>query len=469
MHPNTFRHAAGALSLALSCAVTAPAYAQRAITADAVAAAAAQTSRDARARDRDLAAAAAGVDQALVAMFPRLSVGASYNRLSDLGPFTLGTLVAAPGQPAGPINAANARFVNVPLSIPSLSNSTQLTASLVVPLSDYLWRLPQQLDAAHDARDAARWQLDAARRRAAFDGRLAYYQWVRAVRQCDVVERTLAQAREHRDDAARMEHAGTLAHVDALRAETQVANAELLAARAASLRDASAERVRTVMHLADGAELAPGDDLAGDVDDPSLPTTLTAMVDAAVASRPELRALAAQRTSLDAQARAARAAYLPSLAAVASVLDANPNPRVFPAHDEFDATWSVGVTLSYSPNDIALGRATSQVLAARAESVTAQADALRDALRTDLATAVSSLRESAVALRTSARALESADEAWRVRREMFRTGRATNAELTDAEADLLRARIERENATVDRRVAVARVAYLMGAPDRAAR
>ncbi len=449
--------------------VAAPALASaQALTADAVAERAVRTSPDVRARDLDLGAAAAGVDQALVAFFPRLSVGASYTRLSDLGTFLLGNIVVAPGQPLGPVSP-NAPLLNVPLSIPSLSNSTQLAATLVVPLSDYLLRLPQAMTAAERTRDGARFTLDAARRRAALEARLAFYQWVRARMQSEVARSTLAQTREHRDDAQRLQAAGALARVDVLRAETQVANAELLVARADALREASEERVRTAMHLADATPLGEVEEITESGADPTLPATLAAMVDEAVAQRPELRALAAQRDGFAAQARATRATYLPVLSATAQALYADPNPRIFPPRDQFDGTWSLGVALSYSPNDTASGAAGARGLEARAASVDAQAASLRDALRTDLATAAGALRESVAAAQSTARGLESAEEAHRVRRELFRAGRATTAELTDAETDLLRARIERTNAVVDRRVARARIEYLLGRADDAAR
>ena len=49
--------------------------------------------------------------------------------------------------------------------------------------------------------------------------------------------------------------------------------------------------------------------------------------------------------------------------------------------------------------------------------------------------AVAALREATVALRTSERARAAAAEAYRVRRELFKNGRATSAELSDAETE----------------------------------
>jgi outer membrane protein len=155
------------------------------------------------------------------------------------------------------------------------------------------------------------------------------------------------------------------------------------------------------------------------------------------------------------------------VSATGQAIYANPNPRVFPPHDTFDGTWAVGITLSYSPNDLANGSASARGLDARAASIDAQAASLRDALRADLSAAAGALRENVVAMETTARALESAEEAYRVRRELFRAGRATTAEITDAETDLLRARIESANAVVDRRVARARIEYLLGRADAA--
>jgi outer membrane protein TolC len=56
-----------------------------------------------------------------------------------------------------------------------------------------------------------------------------------------------------------------------------------------------------------------------------------------------------------------------------------------------------------------------------------------------------------------------AEEAYRVRHELFKNGRATSVELTDAETELLQARTDALNTYVNQRVARVRLAYAVGA------
>src|SRR5262245_16360707 len=66
------------------------------LTAEQVAKRARSTSFDVKARQEEVVAAAAGVDQALVAYFPRLALTARYTRLSPVPSPTLGNLVVSP-------------------------------------------------------------------------------------------------------------------------------------------------------------------------------------------------------------------------------------------------------------------------------------------------------------------------------------------------------------------------------------
>src|SRR5689334_9276340 len=75
------------------------------LTSSTVAARAESTSFDVKAKQAELEAAAAGVDQALVAYFPRLSGTARYTRLSSIEATSLGNLVVSPTQ--GPITGVS--------------------------------------------------------------------------------------------------------------------------------------------------------------------------------------------------------------------------------------------------------------------------------------------------------------------------------------------------------------------------
>jgi outer membrane protein TolC len=109
-----------------------------------------------------------------------------------------------------------------------------------------------------------------------------------------------------------------------------------------------------------------------------------------------------------------------------------------------------------------LASATRSALEARRAEIDAQKAELRDALSTEVFEARQALREAEVAAKTSERGLIAAEEAYRARVERFDAGRATFVELADAEAELLRARLERIDAKIAIRTAKVRLDHAVG-------
>src|SRR5262249_47284194 len=149
------------------------------------------------------------------------------------------------------------------LKIPSIDDQYSTSAALGVPLSDYLLRIPLAYAAATHARDAAHLGERAQRLKTASDARVAFYTFVRARLQEVVAEQALGQARGHRKDAAAAFDAGTASKADLLRVDAQVAQAELLVARAHDAVAYTYQQLRTVMHdpTAARAPFAIGEDV----------------------------------------------------------------------------------------------------------------------------------------------------------------------------------------------------------------
>ena len=219
-------------------------------TADTVGARARKMSFDVAAKQASLRAAQARVATAVVAFFPRLSGLASYTRYQDLAQPSLGTLVepTTPGL-MGPITPTTALSA-VPLSFTIPLNYWVFQATLTVPLSDYVLRLTQQHAAASRSGEAARADTLASEAKACSDAKIAFYQYVKAVAQRDVLVQSKSVAAAHLVDADNLFQVGRGSHADVLATEANVAAAQLavdqatemvgILGRAASARDARA-------------------------------------------------------------------------------------------------------------------------------------------------------------------------------------------------------------------------------------
>jgi len=434
------------------------------LTAEQVARRAAESSVDARVKQRVVDAAEARRQEAEAGYLPRLTGTARYSRLSPVAPIEFappGVSFVVKGTP-GPIGALSDLSAFPFPPIPTPVNQYAFQASLTVPLSDYVFRVSRAIAAATHSARAARVDEQAARLRVAAEARVVYYQWIRARGQSLVAAQALEQARAHLHDAQQMLAAGVVSRADTLRAESQVKSIELLQTRTLNLVELTEEQLRIVMHDEGAHHFDIGEDVTAALPPRPGDANLVRLQDEAFDHRLELRALDETAGSVREMGQVARAAQYPRLDLAGNALYANPNQRIFPLRDQFDSTWDASVQLSWTPTDIPGSRASSAVYAAQEAQIIAQRQALLDGLRLEVTQAYQLQREAEVALATSLQGSLAAEESARVRRDLFRNGKATLVEVNDAEGELTRSRMEVVNAHIDARIARVRLDHAVG-------
>lgn len=453
------------------------------LTPEEAAKVASRTKHSVRAKQADLEAAAARVDQALVAYFPRLSVSASYTRLSEVpsgsigggggivfagqtGPLQLRSAQCNPADAAAlcPIvddKGQPVRLQAQALSFPVLLNSVSFVASLAVPVSDYVFRISQGYASASHAEKGKRLELEAETLQVASDAKIAYFNWVRTRGQVVVAKGAVDQSRAHVNDANKAFAVGIVSRADVLRFEAQVAGAQQVQAEAEAFSAVAEEQLRIVLGLPADRGLAIGTDVMHE--QPGLPPeTLQALQEQALQRRLEIRALDETLFSLKETVNLARASYFPRLDAVANVTVANPNQRAFPAQDKFIGTWDVSGRLSWTINDTFTAMGATAEAKARVASLAEQKATLRDGLRLEVASAYTDVQKAVVTIEAAERQLAAAAESARVRNELFRNGKATSVDLVDAETEVTRAQLSRLNARIGLLVARVRLDHATG-------
>lgn len=431
------------------------------LTSEEVARRATRTSLAIEEKKHDIEAAQAQVDKSFYDFLPRLSLSGSYYRLSPITNPSLGNLVLAPGAAEGPL-PPGAQLAAAPLSIRALENATTATATLTVPFTDYVFRLVQARDAANAQLVASEQSRKATERKTAYDAKALYYDWVRAELEAAVSQQNVDLSREHYARIKALAAADSASEADVARVEATLASSELVLVQTKNLAALQRERITIAMHEEGHRAFEIGEDLRqapppGDaIDD------IDTLVGVAQTRRPELGALATQRLALEKQAQVARAQALPRLDGVAQGTVANPNQRHFPQTQDFNATWQVGVQLTYTPNDTATGLSQQRANEAKALAVDAQRRSLLDAVRTEVVDAVLSHRNAVASIESSARRLTAAETSYRARWDRFNADKATTVELTEAQTELFSARLDAAKAQVAIRLARARLAYVTG-------
>ena len=429
------------------------------LTAAQAAARALAVSYDVTSNQQKELAADSEIVAARVRFAPRLTLGASYTRLSPIEAPVLGMLVVAPTAAPNQVNPTPT--IARPLSFPVYLNQTVLRASLVVPLSDYFIRFPQLLDSAKSGKDSAHYNLMAQRARTVVETKIAYYSWAGAVLQHVAARQAHQRGMNHLENTKRVLAAGLATNADFRAVEAEVAQAELLETRASNLVAITAEQVRVQLHLPPETDLEIGEQIITTPTLPQVPRMEQAWLEAQQ-SRPELLALSQTEHQIRRQADATLSAELPRVDAIGELLTANPNSRYQPPVDEFKTTWAIGIQATWTVNDWPSNAAAKKGLEAQAAAVAGQREALKQALRMDIMSAARGVEQASTTIATAQRGVNSAETAYRVRKDQYLAGRATNVELTDAETELTRARIEYIDALVDARIAAVRLEYALG-------
>jgi outer membrane protein TolC len=351
---------------------------------------------------------------------------------------------------------------NVPLVFPVLRNQYALQASISVPVSDYLLRVPQAVSASRYGERAAKFNETATKRRVAADARLAYYSWVQARLETVIAQQALAQSEAHLADTRHALDAGAGTMADVLAVQAQVASSRLLVESSRSMARIAEERIRVALHDPKLGELRIGEDVRVNPAPLGADSSVAALVRASLVDRPELRALDARVASARRNVAIERVGMLPRLDGFANAYYSNPNARVFPQRDEFQGTWDAGGALTWTVSDIPGASASTRKARAEVVALRAERRKLEDSIRVEVAEALENARLADASIAPAEERLTAATEAYRVRRALFQNGRATSVELTDAEAELTQARIDALNARVNQRVARVRLAHAVG-------
>ncbi len=442
------------------------------ITSEQVAVRAMQTSYTVKAQQQTLSSQEARVEQAEAGWYPRIGLLARYTRLSNFTPpplFTQSTAnqggLVGTTQPAGTINPDPTVAIDTSQlfggggGFPVILNQYLLQATIAVPISDYFLRIGQAATAATRQQEAAQFDVVAAKAKSYSDGKVAYFTWLRARGAITVAEQALIVAQAHAKDADNQFSVGNASKADVLRAQTQVAAAELAVERAKNGATLAERQVRVAMHLEGDGKLEPGDPLEANLTPPG---DLKALVAEGHARRAEVKSIDKNAEALRKSVTVTKNGRIPQLSAFGDVTYANPNQRRIPQAQEWFPTWAVGAQVSWTPNDFLVANGAASELEARANAIEAQRGAVRDGIELEVTSAYQDVLTSDAAILTTRRQLDSALEGYRVARELFNNGRGTGTTLIDAENALAQTRFEVLNARVDARLARVRLEHAAG-------
>jgi outer membrane protein len=303
--------------------------------------------------------------------------------------------------------------------------------------------------------DASRLQLDRARQALHLQVVQAFYAVLMHEQGIRVAAEAIALAERQMELAGVRFEAGSVARLDVLRAEVELANARARRIQARAALETSHQALRTLLGLPQSQPLQ----VRGTLDAPVTSPGREALT-AALASRPDLRAFGARLEMATHAVSLANAQWKPSLALTGNLMYQEDGLSSLWKSD--NQSYTLGLALRVPL--FAAPRAAAQRTVAEAER--RQADhglrAALDAGHLEIESAWTDLQSLAEVVTMQEKALELARESVAIAQVSYENGVITSAELTDAQVALLQTESLLMQAKYDRIVAAARARFAAG-------
>ncbi|HUG53928.1 MAG TPA: TolC family protein [Vicinamibacteria bacterium] len=383
-------------------------------------------------------AARADVDVARAAARPQVELTAGYTRQSDVPELVL----ALPGAPPRTI------FPNIPDNY-----RTRLGAALPLYTGGRLAALAR---AARSEAAAAGEDVATAGASLLLETTRAYWDLVTARESERVLAESLAAYEAHLADARHRHEVGLAARNEVLAVQVERDRAELVRLRAANAAAVAEADLGRLVGATPSARIEPAEPLATPgVMAPGTPeaTPLEALVEEALARRPERTALRERIAASDARLEAERAARRPQVTVAGGFDYANPNRRILPPTTEWDDSWDLTLNMTWSLFDGGRSAAAARRAAARTDALRQQAEDVDRRIRLEVTQRRLELEAARRGLEVAARNVDAARENSRVASERHRAGVIPSSERLDAEVLLLRAGLDHTEALAQLRTA----------------
>jgi len=389
-----------------------------------------------------VAGAEAKVTEISSQLLPRLTLGASYTRLSDVPPFEINLPIFP-----NPIRVQDVILnnYNVKLSfqqplftgfrLSSIRNAAELNSRAT------------QIDYSKDANETA------------LNIYNAFWNYYKAQKVLALVDENLKLLEIHLADTKKFLENGLVTKNDYLKLEVQYANSKLMRIESENnFKMAQASLNKTLgFALSDQTEIS-----AEEINVSMNNITFDELKKEAIENREELKSTQLRINAGEKSLTAAQSTWYPSVYMFGDFYYSRPNQRIMPAKDKFEDTWDVGIALNWDLWN--WGYNSSQTKQAGQQLIQTQTmyEQIMDAVELEVYQAYLKVISEYDKVNVNIKSVEQAEENYRITTESYNQQMATSTDLIDAETSLLDAKTKLANATVDFKLAKVRLEKAIG-------
>jgi outer membrane protein len=380
--------------------------------------------------------------EANAARLPSVKLHVGYARLSEIDPF-----------------AVSLPFLPSPVTIsPIVLNNYATRLALQQPLFTG-FKLENSAAAAEYSAEAASNDFAKDKLDLVFNIKSAYWNLYETREIKRVVDENVELMKAHLGDVENMMAQGLVTKNEMLKVQVQLSSSQLSQIDASNSVMLAMMTLNTLIGLPIDTEI----DLTSAVQPQAMENQqLAEITQEAIAARADLKAAGMRVQAGEASVTATRGSWYPQVSLYGNYYYSRPNPRILPTKDEFKDTWDFGVNLSFDIwNWNTTKHQTDQAEATLTQSREAL-EQLKDAIALEVNQSYLMLLQSKEKVSVAEKGVEQADENYRITKNKFTSGTATNTDLLDAEVSLLQAKVNHTSSLVDFELAQARIMKAVG-------
>jgi len=371
----------------------------------------------------------AKVKEASSLMLPKLSLGASYTRLSEVDPFQ----VVVPFSP-------------VPIKIQdAILNNYNLGLTVQQPLFTG-FKLMSLKNAAEYNNSAQELEHTKEINEEAFKIQTAYWNFYKSQKVLNLINENLSALEKHLNDTKNFLENGLVTKNDYLKIEVQYSNLKLKKIDAEN----NVNLARINFNRAIGINLSEQTDILVNENTQTISEyKYDILLSEAFENREELKSINYRIRAGEESVTAANSGWFPSVYLFGHFYYNKPNQRILPLKDDFNETWDVGVSLNWDLWD--WGNTSSKAVQAEQQLLQTQTalQQLKEGIETEVYHNYLKLISENEKVAVSKLTVNSAEENYRITKEKYSQQLATSTDLIDAETDLLNAQTQLTTSLVD--------------------
>ncbi|MFH0735511.1 MAG: TolC family protein [bacterium] len=367
------------------------------------------------------------------AMLPKLSLGASYTRLSEIDPFQ----ITVPFSPA-PIKISDA-----------IMNNYNIKMSLQQPLFTG-FRLSSLKKAAQKRNEAIKTDMENEMNKVSLQIQTAYWNYYKAVKVVELVEENSIRLKKHLEDTKNFLDNGLVTKNDYLKIDVLYSSNEL--------QKITAENSKNITRLAFNKALGIELNSPTELDMQTLPEenvkyNYEEALNEAKKNRAELKSANIRLESVESLVTASKSTWYPNIYLFGNVYYNRPNQRIQPTKDEFKDTWDAGISLSWDLWDWGTTSAKSTQAQEQLTQGQTQIKLLEENIELEVYSNYLKVISETNKIKVSKKMLSSSEENYRITKEKYDTQLVSSSDLIDAETNLLDSQISYLYSLIDLKIA----------------